>query len=88
MARTQQTFVNDKDSPIYISVEIWPECFELEPGERLTLIWDAAEDRDAAQINFINDRELVVWPEGDLDGMQFLINDKPARDRSWDFKHK
>lgn len=88
MARTQQTFVNDKDSPIYISVEIRPECFELEPGEKLTLIWNASEDGDAAQVNFINDRELVVWPEGDLDGMQFLINGEPARDRSWDFKHK
>ena len=88
MARTQQTFVNDKDDPIYISVEIWPECFELEPGDKLTLIWNAAEGRDAAQINFINERELVVWPEGDIDEMQFLINGKPARDRSWDFKHK
>ena len=88
MARTQQTFINDKDSPIYISVEIWPECFELEPGDRLTLIWNAAEDRDAAQINFINERELVVWPEGDIDEMEFLINDQPARDRSWDFKHR
>lgn len=88
MARTQQTFVNDKDGPIYISVEIWPECFELEPGEKLTLIWDAADDRDAVQVNFINERELVVWPEGDLDGMQFLINGNPARDRSWVFKHK
>ena len=63
MARTQQTFDNDKDSPIYISVEIWPECFELEPGEKLTLIWDAADHRDAVQVNVINERELVVWPK-------------------------
>ena len=88
MARTQQTFVNEKDGPIYVSVEIWPECFELEPGDRLTLIWNAAEDRDACQVSFINDNELVVWPEGEIDGMQLLINGEPARDRSWKFKHQ
>lgn len=87
MARTQQTFVNDKDKPIYVSVEIWPECFELEPGEKLTLVWNAAENGDTCQVSFIKDNELVVYPEGDIDGMQFLINGEAARDRSWKFKH-
>jgi hypothetical protein len=88
MARTQQTIVNRKNSSIYVSVEMWPECFELEPGEKLTLVWDAPDNGEAAQIDFINDRELIVWPNGDTDGMQFLVNDEPARDRSWSFKHK
>ena len=88
MAPMQQTFVNKKDGPIYISVEPWPECFELEPGDRLTLIWDARSAGDAAQIDFINERELVIDPSGAVDRMQFLINGEPARERSWDFRHQ
>lgn len=88
MARTQQSFINQKKEPIYVSVEPWPECFELEPGDKLTLIWDAAENGDAAQIDFINERELVIWPNGEIDEMQFLFNGEPGEDRSWTFKHK
>lgn len=88
MAKVQQTFRNDKDSPIYVSVEPWPECFELEPGEELTLIWDAPDSGETAQINFINERELIVWPNGDIDKIQYLINDEEAEGRSWTFKHK
>lgn len=88
MAKTQQTFANNKDGPIYISVEPWPECFELEPHEKLTLIWNAADSGDAVQIDFINDRELVVWPNGDIDQIQYFMNSEEAEVRSWTFKHK
>jgi hypothetical protein len=88
MVRTRQTFANSKDGPIYVSVEPWPECFELEPGDKLTLIWSAAETGDAVQVDFINERELVVWPNGQLDDIEFLINDLPGEDRSWNFKHR
>ena len=60
MAKVQQSFSNNKDGPIYVSMEPWPECFELEPGEKLTLIGNAPESGGAAQIDFINERELVV----------------------------
>ena len=50
VARTRQTFKNSKDSPIYVSVEPWPECFELEKGDTLTLIYDAAEEGDALEV--------------------------------------
>jgi hypothetical protein len=88
MARTQQSFKNGKDGPIYISVEPWPECFELEPGEKLTLIWDAPESGDAVEIHFINERELAVFPNGEIDEIEFLIDGKVAQDRSWSFKHQ
>jgi hypothetical protein len=88
MAKTQQTFGNDKDGPIYISVEPWPQCFELEPGDKLTLIWDAPVTGDAIEINIINDRELVVWPNGEIDDIQYLFNGEPGKDRSWVFKHR
>ncbi|HYD14483.1 MAG TPA: hypothetical protein VEC11_16675 [Allosphingosinicella sp.] len=87
MARTQQTFENDRDDPIYVSVEPWPECFELEPGDKLTLIWNAPATGDASQVNFINERELVVWPNGDIDKIVILFNGGPSDGRSWKFKH-
>lgn len=88
MAKTQQTFGNNKDGPIYISVEPWPQCFELEPGDKLTLIWDAPVRGDTVNINFVNDRELVVWPSGEIDDIQFLLNEEPGEERSWVFKHQ
>lgn len=88
MAQTQHSFVNRKEGPIYVSVEPWPECFELEPGDRLTLIWDASENGDAITIDFINDHELVAWPNGETHQMQYLINGEEAEDRSWTFKHR
>lgn len=86
--RTQQTFVNRTNGPIYVSVELSPECFELEPGDRLTLIWDSATTSDTMQTDFINERELVVWPNGNTDDIRYLINDEPGEDRSWTFKHR
>jgi len=88
MPRVQQTFANVKDTPIYISVEMRPDCFELEPGDKLTLIWDGPETGDISQVNFVNERELVIWPEGPgWAEVEYLINGAPAADRSWDFKH-
>lgn len=84
----RQTFINEKDEPVYVSIEPWPECFELEPGDKLTLIWEASKTGEAAQVRFINDRELIVDPSGAVDQMQFLINGQLARERSWNFKHQ
>ena len=88
MAQTQQTFVNDTEGPIYVSVEPWPECFELEPKDRLPLLWDAPDSGDAILTSFINERELVVWPNGEIDAIQYLINGEEAEERSWTFKHR
>lgn len=65
----------------------WPECFELEPGDKLTLIWNAPASGDASLVNFINERELVVWPNGDIDDIVILFNGGPSDGRSWKFKH-
>jgi hypothetical protein len=88
MARIQQSFENDKDGPIYVLVEPWPECFELEPQDKLTLLWNAPETGDSVQVNIINDRELVVCPNGDLDDLVILFNGGSSEDRSWTFKHR
>lgn len=86
--RAQQTFTNDKDGPIYISVEPWPECFELEPGDRLTLRYEVPRSGDALHVNFVNDRELVIWPMGNHEGVEFLFNGGSAEGRSWNFKQE
>jgi len=88
MPQTQQTFVNRKKESVVICVEPWPECFELEPGDKLTLVWEADEAGDTAQIDFINERELVVSPNGVIDEMQFIFNGEPGRHRSWKFKDR
>jgi hypothetical protein len=85
MTRARQTIVNRKDGPIYISVEMAPDCYELEPSDRLTLIYDVPLEGDALEIEFINECELVVWPrEGET---TVLINGESAKGRSWKFKH-
>lgn len=88
MTRTQQTFSNNIDGPIYVSVEPWPECFELEPGDKLTLIWSGSTNGNTVQVDFINERELVVWPDGAIDDIEYLFNGEPGKDRSWKFKHR
>ena len=86
MPKAQQTIVNRKDGPIYVSIKVTPGCYELEPGDRLTLTFDVPEQGDALEIDFINDRALVVWPmrKGEP---TVLINGESAEGRSWRFKH-
>jgi hypothetical protein len=86
MRRAQQTFVNRKDGPIYVSIEPRPECYELEPGERLTLVYDLPDAGDALDIAFIDERELVIWPMG-AEEPEVLIDGRPAGARNWKFKH-
>ena len=88
MARARQTIANEKDGPVYISIEPWPECFELEPGDRLTLVYDVPAEGDALLVSFLNERELVIWPQGSTDGLEILFNGEPADGRSWVFRHQ
>lgn len=88
MAKTKQTFENSRDVPVYVSIEPWPECFELEPGDKLTLIYDAIENSDALLAQFLNERELVLWPNFEIGGLQILFNGQSSEGRSWVFKHE
>jgi hypothetical protein len=88
MPTSQHTIVNKRDGSIYISIEPWPECYELEPGDRLTLSYRLPQSGDALEVQFINERELVLWPT-ELDPEPVvLINDASAEGRSWKFKHQ
>ncbi len=66
-------------------VEVTPECYELEPGETLTIIYQVTRTGDALQVDVINERELVIWPNGEEPTI--LINGASAEGRSWNFKH-
>lgn len=85
MTSAQQTIVNRKDGPIYVSIEPAPECYELEPEDRLTLTYKVPSGGDALEVHFINERELVIWPGDDV--VTVLINGQSAEGRSWKFKH-
>jgi hypothetical protein len=84
----RQTITNDRDVPIYVSIEPTPECYELDPGEKLTLIFQVPKVGNALEMHFINEREIVVWPGGQFDEPEVLINGASAEGRSWSFKHK
>ena len=58
----------------------------MEPGDHLTLIYEPLADRDGLQVDFINERELVVWANGR--NPDVLFNEEPAKDRSGVFKHR
>lgn len=87
MVRTERTFENTLDVPIYVSVEPWPKCYELEPGDKLTLIWDAEEHGPPADIDATDERDIVIWPYGDTEDLQILFNGGPSKGRNWRFKH-
>ena len=85
MTKARQIFVNDRDVPIYITIEPSPECYELEPGETLTLIYNVPDDRDALSSSIVNGG-IVVWPFGGEP--EVMVNGVDARGRSWKFKHR
>jgi hypothetical protein len=84
MNKARHTLVNDRDNPIYITIEPTPECYELEPGETLTLIYNVQVDGDALSIRVI-DEGMVVWSMDDEP--EILVNGADAQGRSWKFKH-
>jgi hypothetical protein len=84
MTSARHTIVNAEDRPIYISIEPAPECYELEPGETLTMIYDLPAEGDAFSIAVI-DEGLSITPFGDEP--EVLINGVSADGRSWKFKH-
>lgn len=88
MSKVRQAFVNDSDQPIYVSVEPWPECFELEPGDRLTLVYEPVSTGDSPEINFVDSQNLVVWPTALGDEIEYLINGEPGEHLSWKHKHR
>jgi hypothetical protein len=85
---SRQTITNDSDVPIYVSIEPTPECYELDPGEKLTLIFQIPENGDALEMSFVNERDFVIWPGRHLDEPEVLINGSSAEGRSWTFRHK
>lgn len=87
MEPRHQTFLNRLDEPIYISIEPYPECYELEPGERMTLIYESRDNNASLDVEVINGRELVIWPPENVYEWTVLIDGVNAKERNWNFKH-
>lgn len=88
METSRHTITNDRDVPIYISIEPRPECYELEPGDKLTVVFQVPKEGDSLVVSFVNDDELVIWPNEQLDEPEVLFNGASAEGRSWMFKHR
>ncbi len=86
--KQQQSFKNETEKPMYVGVEPWPEYFELEKGDVLTIVHDAPANGDAIQVDYVEDNELRVWPMGEVDDLKILFNGQPADNKSWNFKHR
>ena len=63
------------------SVETWPECFDLKLGEKLTPVWSAPATGEGVQVNFINKRKLVLWPNVKLNDLVILLDRGSAERR-------
>lgn len=84
MVAALQTIANERDRPIYISIEPTPDCYELEPGDVLTLLYDAPPGEEAFSI-YVVEEGLSLSPL--VDEFEVLINGASAEGRSWKFKH-
>ena len=83
MPKVQQTFVNRAEHPVFIYVEVVPDCYKLQPGDRLTIVDDAPEGAALSEISFLSREELHVWP---VDcAHEVLVNGKSAEGLSWNF---
>jgi len=79
--------MNDRDEPIYISIEPYPECYELEPGEELTMIYVPRANDVLSEVKVIDVHNLVIWPPDNVYDWTILIDGKDAEYRNWNFKH-
>lgn len=84
MNLARQTITNNRDTPIYISIEPTPDCYELEPGDTLTLKYHVPDAGEAFTM-FVIEEGLSILPLGDEP--EVLINGMPGQGRSWNFKH-
>jgi hypothetical protein len=81
MATTIFAFENNRPEALDVHVEPWPELFRLQPGERLEFRYEAPPDGETISI-IAHDEGITLWT---AIGSQpeFLIDGKPANDRSW-----
>ena len=95
MSRNRLTFTNSNDHPIYLYVEPWPLAFELEPKEKIEIIYYYKDDEPIEMVSH-GTKEISIYLNFDLsmqdvEGVEFLeifIDGLPAHDRDWNFKHR
>ncbi len=83
MPKVQQTFTNRTRHPVFIYVEITPDCYKLQPDDRLTIIDEVPDGAALAEIDFVNNEELTIWPVSNEP--EVLVNGKSAEGLSWNW---
>ena len=81
MVTVRFAFRNDRPDTVNVFVEPWPELFRLKPGELLEFQYDAPPEGEAIEV-VAHDEGLTLWTGVDHES-KFLIDGKPADDRSW-----
>ena len=95
MPKFQLTFTNRAQHPIFIYVEITPDCYKLRPGDQLTIIDDVPEGAKFPEVDFGSEEELTIWPAwcinpqagigGSIAEPEILVNGKSAEGLSWNW---
>jgi hypothetical protein len=80
MAMTTVAFRNERPDAFDVYVEPWPERFRLRPGEQLEFRYETRPDETVKVI--AHDEGITLWT-GIGSRPEFLIDGKPANDRSW-----
>jgi hypothetical protein len=81
MVTVKFAFENERPEPIDVYVEPWPERFKLQPSELLEFQYDAHPDGESIRV-IAHEEGITLWT-GIGHEPQFLIDGKPANDRSW-----
>jgi hypothetical protein len=81
MATTTFAFENNRSEAFDVYVEPWPELFRLQSGERLEFRYEAPPAGETISIS-VHEEGITLWT-GIGDEPEFLIDGKPANERSW-----
>ena len=100
MPKIQLTFTNRAEHPIFIYVEMTPDCYKLQSGDQLTIIDDVPVGSKFPEIDFASKEELTIWPacctnphrvigrstpEPEIAEPEVLVNGKSAKGLSWNW---
>lgn len=81
MAMTTFAFRNRRSDACDVYVEPWPEQFRLQPGELLEFRYEVPRQGETIEVT-AHDEGITLWT-GIGDQPEFLIDGRPANDRSW-----
>ncbi len=79
MSMSRIALLNDRSTVLPVMVEMTPDLFNLQPGERLEMTFDPANSPVEIELS---DEGLKVFPNSDYQPA-FTIDGRDAARRSW-----